>query len=312
MYLLADIGGTSARFVLADEAGLIEETLRVFSVSEFASFSSVLAAYLDSSQKIEKAVIACAGPVRSGKAQMTNLNWSLSEAEISKLLDCAQVYLVNDLLASAWGLVSLPKSDFFELHSVDPKNSEELPCSVLSLGTGVGQSFLIESESKLIALPSEGSHSVFAPTNKLELELLEFLWKQLDFVSYEAVLSGQGLSSIYYFTSGVSKTSVKDISKLISQGDKRAKQAISIYSSALGTLVGNLNLALLSYGGCYLLGGVMDEILTHLDRKALINSYLSRAGLSETTALCPIRVIKRKHHSLHGAHSFLKSDRLFK
>ncbi|MBT4184876.1 MAG: ROK family protein [Deltaproteobacteria bacterium] len=210
MILAGDIGGTKTYLALFDENNNRLEKIREtrFENRNFPDLDSIIEEFLKSDN--EKPLIVClgvAGPIIDGNCDLTNLDWRIETGRLEKQFDKA--YLINDLVAMACSVPCLEEKDVAVLQS--GLQLKEGRISVVAAGTGLGQAFLIPTDSaKYYAVDSEGGHADFAPRNKLEAELLFFLQKKITRVSVERVVSGPGVIHIFEFVkehlySGVSE-----------------------------------------------------------------------------------------------------------
>jgi glucokinase len=193
--LLADIGGTQARFALL--SGSTVGPVYAVQVGMHADATQAIRHFLSTTTeaaKIDRAVVAAAGPVSGGRCKLTNTNWTLDTAELRKAFGLSTVKFVNDLEALAWSLPHLVSADCAQIghgHSVTAE-----PMAVISPGTGLGMAcFLPNGLGR--ALASEGGHATLAATGPQEAVLITLLQKRHSHVSAERVLSGQGLVNLY-------------------------------------------------------------------------------------------------------------------
>lgn len=177
MILAGDIGGTKVNLVLFDSAMQIRE--RRYVSQEFSSIERILDDFLkDNDSKLEKACFGVAGPVIDGKCSLTNLPWLVETETLKQNLGIDSVFLINDLVATAYSIPFLAPKDFEIIQPGTPVTDGRI--CVISAGTGLGQAFLIPDRyGKYIVLDSEGGHSDFSPRNKLEVRLLFFLQKNI-------------------------------------------------------------------------------------------------------------------------------------
>ena len=200
MILAGDIGGTNTRLALFEPGakGWKIRFERTFPSRERPSLESTLEEFLSlRPAKITGASFGIAGPVRSGRCEATNLPWVVDAASVAKRLRLRRVGLVNDLVANAHGIVQLGSRDFVTLNRGARNASGNR--ALISAGTGLGEAGLLWDGRAHIPFASEGGHADFAPRNRFEIELLEYLMARHGRVSYERVLSGPGLANIYQF-----------------------------------------------------------------------------------------------------------------
>ena len=171
--------------------------------------------------KIESACFGIAGPVRNGVTETPNLPWRVSAAELAADLGLKSALLVNDLEVNAHGIAVLEPEDFEVLNAgaADASGNRAL----ISAGTGLGEAGLFADGDTYRPFPSEGGHADFAPRDKTEIALLEYLLTRFDHVSFERVLSGPGLYNLYQFFRDTGRAPEPAwLADEISQGDPSA------------------------------------------------------------------------------------------
>jgi glucokinase len=185
MILVGDIGRTYARLAVVSPAAGVAGPPRLEQVFSSGDYSG-LAALVDSFRQqnpgeIERAVFAVAGPVVSGRAELTNLGWTLDENRLRESLGIASVRLLNDLLAAA---IAVPGLAPDALHTLQPGVSEPGGAmAVVAPGTGLGEAFVVWDGARHRAYPSEGGRADFAPCDPLQMELLAWLQARINHVS---------------------------------------------------------------------------------------------------------------------------------
>jgi glucokinase len=201
MILAGDIGGTKTRLALCHDEGprVIREDM--YLAEEHASLEAMLDKFLRG-RDVESLIGACfgvAGPVDQGRAKITNLPWLIDAKALSQKLGGVPVSLLNDLQATALGTLVLPPESFAMLQA-PATTAKDGPIAVIAPGTGLGEALLVSERGRYRALPSEGGHADFAPTTEEEIDLLRYLRKLYNgHVSYERVLSGDGIGDLYNF-----------------------------------------------------------------------------------------------------------------
>jgi glucokinase len=316
MILAGDVGGTHTRLGLFDRNS---SPLRPSRSAQYGTrdFPGIVEMTLDflkkSDEKIEICCIGVAGPVVDGRSTPTNFPWTLDAAEISGALG-APTLLINDLEANAYGIAALEPSDLAII-------LRGLPCShgnaaVISAGTGLGEAGLFWDGAVHRPFPCEGGHCTFAPRNTLEIQLLEFLLKRHQHVSWERVLSGPGLVNIYEFLrdSGRGDEPLWLAERLRSQDPSAAISEAAIHSesalcaSALdlfvqlyGSEAGNLALKTMALGGVYLGGGIPPRILEILKQGTFGVAFQTKGRMKEMMERIPVFVILNDRAALFGA-----------
>ena len=310
MLLAGDIGGTkTALAILSDEAGPYAPlTQTEVHSADYASLEAIAAEFVEQSQlPVDRACFGIAGPVFGGRVTTTNLPWHIDETQIVKKLNLKAVHLMNDLEAIACAVPKLRSADVCTINA-----GEFVPgatIGVIAPGTGLGESFLTWNGQRYETHGSEGGHSDFAPTNAIQLRLLEFMLGRFDHVSYEHVCSGIGVPHVYDFLGEVEKApespaiaeqiaGARDRSvPIIRQAldarspSKRCAATIDIVVSILGSEAGNLALKVLATGGVYLSGGIATHILPVLKGPRFLQSFRFKGRFSDMMSRIPVHVV---------------------
>ena len=226
MILAGDIGGTKTNLALYDWTVERTEPVRLesFHSRDYTSLEDILQEFLEpptpptlldgsensessaaheTKQPMERITLAAAcfgiaGPVIDNYSQTTNLPWIVDGASIAKQFNIPRVQLLNDLEATAYGVLLLRPDEIEVLNpGVPPKKRQALV--LIAAGTGLGEAILFWDGKSYRPMPSEGGHADFAPNNDNEIELLRYLRSQYLHVSYERLLSGPGLHAIYEY-----------------------------------------------------------------------------------------------------------------
>lgn len=297
--LVADIGGTNARFALSlpdTASGQPQiEQIRHFSVSEYPELGGAIAAYLQSitGEQPEQACLAVAAPILHGIADFTNSPWVVEAASLAERFDFAAVRLVNDLQALARGAPMLDPASLDVLIPGDPEPGRSQV--VVGPGTGLGQALLVPDGTRWIVLATEGGHTAFAPQDPEEAEILGWLAGRFGYVSFERVVSGQGIENLYQALSAVrgiasSALTAREISDA-SATDRQARDALGYFSAITGTFAGNAALAAGARGGVYLGGGILPKLGPRFDRARFTRRFKERGPMSPFLEGVPVRLI---------------------
>ncbi|MBM3482090.1 MAG: glucokinase [Alphaproteobacteria bacterium] len=322
--LAGDIGGTKCRlcFFSDSDTGLTPLSGEVFVSRKLQSPTETIRAFLRerSGLRPDAMCLGVAGPVTAGKATLTNLPWSLDEAALSDALGIARVRLLNDLQAAALGMLQLKEQQFAALKD-DPRWSGAWPppakIAVIAPGTGLGEALLYWDGQRHHAISTEGGHADFAPRNAEEDALLAFLRTEHgDHVSYERVLSGPGLVSLYRFLNQsrqgpepawlTERLAGEDAAAAISDGalehaDPICRRAIDMFASLLGAEAGNLVLKFLAEGGAVIGGGIAPAILPVLATPAFSGAFVQKGRFTGWLRSLPARVSLDPRAALIGA-----------
>lgn len=320
MILAGDIGGTKTILALYDVAGENCLSKQQYTSTHYAHFSDLLNDFLcdHATQAITACCLGVAGAIVDGVCSTTNLPWQLNQQAISKQLGIAHTTLLNDLEAAAWGVLNLPEQHYVSLNpQAEYKQGHS---AILAAGTGLGEAIIVWDGEKYTVLPCEGGHTDFAPRNAQEIELLRYLMaKHPQHVSYERVVSGEGLVNIYQFLKETGYAVAQNsIEQQIAQGDKAAVigsagvagtdslcvEALSLFCRVYGAEASNLALKCLPYSGIYLAGGIAAKILPFLAQSDFLASYLAKGRFSELLSKIPVKVCTNPEVGLLGALSY--------
>ena len=317
MLLLAgDVGGTKTALAIVEGATIVER--KVYPSAAFPSLDALVGDFLGPRGKgIARACFGVAGPVNDDDTcRTTNLHWVVDARSLERSLGLPRVRLVNDFHALATGISILPSSDFAVLNDApsDPRG----PWALLGAGTGLGEALVVHAASGPEVIASEGGHADFAPRNELEIELLRFLLKRHKRVSYERILAGRGLVSLYDFLCGRSPESESaavraeiasssgDAAPIISRhglaGDDRlCAEELSLVVTVYGAEAGNLALKVVSRGGVFVAGGIAPKILPKMLDGTFRSAFVSKGRLSPMLEAMPVKVVVNADVGLLGA-----------
>jgi len=312
--LVADIGGTHARFALLDERGL-PERVRVLAVADYVGPVEAVQAYLHEfdSPPLRAAAIALAAPVHADVIRMTNADWVFVRADITARLGLAQLLLLNDFAALA---LSLPHLAAADLRQVGGGTVVPLaPKAVLGPGTGLGVSGVFFARGRWLALTGEGGHCSLAPGDRREAEILALAWREFAHVSAERLLSGSGLPLLYRLVgevdgwSGESLATPEIVARAVSGDDPRCRAVIDTLCAMLGAMAGNLALTLGAQGGVYVGGGIIPRLGDLFDRSAFRTRFEAKGRFAAYLVAIPTYVMLCPTPALLGsAHALADSE----
>lgn len=326
--LVADIGGTNARFALAtgEGASLRIGAPTVLLTAQHQNLDAALAAFLkDKRNPSLRAVAVCAaGPVTGtgvdAAIAMTNCPWDVSVASLARGTGVDRPVLMNDFGALALAVPHLTASDFFDFGGAGADSNCAI--AIIGPGTGLGVGAVMPvGNGAYVAIPGEGGHVDLTATSPRELAVAGELMKLYGRVSVERVLSGPGLVSLYMALAALegrhdeAQPAASDIAARARAGTSAlASEAISLFCGWLGATAGNLALTFGARGGVYIGGGIVPAWLaadkvseTQLfDAGLFHHHFLNKGRLKPWLAQIPIRVITRSDPALLGlAHAAL-------
>jgi len=315
MILAGDVGGTNFRLALFPRAGGAAEPLwRATYPSRGAAWRTLVARarHESGAPALAAACVAVAGPVVDGKAELTNLGWSLSAHELARTLELEDAPLLNDLEAAAHGLAVLAPAALHGLQRGEERTGHRVLCSP---GTGLGQAAAVWDGRRHLVLASEGGHATFAPLDDDDRALSDFLAERHGHVSQERVLSGPGLVALYEFhhrRDGLAESpaltralahgeGAAAVTRAAHEGEPLARRTLLHFARLLGAEAANLALKFLATGGVYLGGGIPPRILAFLDTPEFREGFLAKGRMRPLLARYPVRVVLDPDCALRGA-----------
>lgn len=299
MTLLAgDVGGTKTLLrTIADDGAIVTE--RRFDSAAYASFDDLLREFLASAPgSLDAACLAVAGPVLGARAEVTNLGWTISEEALARTFPFRRVALINDFYAVALGVPLLADGDLLSIH--EGVRDPNAPIAILGAGTGLGEAIVTRHGDLHHVIPSEGGHGDFGPQDEEQARLFLHLHKQFGHVSWERVVSGMGLTSIYTFLGG-DELLPEEIADRADSGDPRAEHAFEIFVDAYGAEAGNMALRILARGGVYLAGGIAAKNLHRFTDGRFCEAFLRKGRFRDVVETMPVNLITNELVGLIGA-----------
>ncbi len=309
--LLADIGGTNARFALQTSPQQFE-AVTVYSTADFTNARAAIQTYLSSAavqvacpDQVRHMGIAIANPVDGDTVNMTNHHWSFSINQLRNELNLETLLVVNDFAALAMALPHLLPSQRVQIGG-----GVALPNRTVGLigpGTGLGVSGIVPIGDRWAALASEGGHTTFAPNNSTELGILQLLWRERgdDHISAERILSGSGLETIYRALSNQSLSAADITRHAIDASCDTCAKTVSCFCDVLGAVAGNVALTLGATGGMYIGGGIVPRLGRLFDQSSFRKRFEAKGRLSPYMARIPTYLITEEHPAFTGVAAML-------
>jgi glucokinase len=309
--LVADIGGTNTRVALADGRQILGETIRRYSNADYPGLETVLRRYIDDEGGVDPiaACVAVAGPVRDGRATMTNLNWTIDKDTLARATKAETVAILNDLQAQGHALGYLDDANIRTI--IDgPTGLPNAARLVVGVGTGFNAAPVFDTDKGRLVTPSESGHANLPIRTERELRLCQFVSNAHGFPAVEDVLSGRGLERVYAFLGeevGISaEAKAKDIMAACVDGsDPRATEAAQVFTQILGTVCGNLSLIQLPFGGVYLVGGVARAFAPFLTEFGFGDAFRDKGRFSGFMGNFRVSVIEDDYAALTGSATHL-------
>jgi glucokinase len=317
MILVGDIGATNSRLGFAESR---DTTPRLVAYKKYPSGNYTSLVHIlhelrrEFTHPIDRACLGIAGPIRNQRCEATNLQWVVDGREVSEALGGITTLLINDLEAMAYGVSALQENEF-EILNQGSAEAAGNAC-VVSIGTGLGEAGMYWDGRRHLPFASEGGHTSYAPVTDLQTALHQYLRRHFQHVSWERVLSGQGLINIYHFfrdTRGGDEPAwlreeirsgdpAAAISRAALEGKSEiCEQALDLLVAHCGHECGNAALKFMASGGIYLGGGIPPKILPMFKRTTFLGAFLAKGRMRPLLESIPIRVILNDKTGLLGA-----------
>nr|MBF0221193.1 glucokinase [Desulfobulbaceae bacterium] len=322
--LAGDIGASKTILALYPGKGEFSSPLKesTYPSGEYDGLSPMLDDFLlGVDRSIASAAFGVAGPVVDQKAQITKLPWSIEADAIKNHLNISAVFLLNDLVANAYGLDCIEPAGLVSLN--DSCVNLNSPKAMLSPGTGLGEVFFIDSVQGKQVFDSEGGHCLFAPANQEQIGLLQFYQKDQQTITYDTLCCGDGFVKIYNFLREQSTYSAnpeietalsmaRHPAAVITENSVREEvqqrcplcvRTVEIFVEMLAAEAANMVLKMLARGGVYIGGGIPPKILPYL-QKSFMPVFSRHQTMGRILSTVPVHVVCNTKTALYGAASF--------
>ena len=304
--LVADIGGTNARFALETAPQVIEKA-EVLPCQDYDTIVDAAKTYLEraGSPKVLHAAFAIANPILGDWVQMTNHHWSFSIETTRQSLGLETLILLNDFTAQALAITQTKREDLVQVGGKELV--ENAPKAVIGPGTGLGVSGLVPSKAGWVPLSGEGGHVSFPPFDDAEVMIWQYAKKKYGHVSAERFLSGSGLTLIYEALAvkeGLKpkKLTPAEISEnALSGSSPLCRLTLDMFCAMLGTVASNLALTLGASGGVYLCGGIIPRFIDYFKSSPFRNRFENKGRFDAYLASIPVYVVLSKFPGLIGS-----------
>lgn len=305
--LIADIGGTNARFALISDGTASPKEARNLAVDDYPSIQDAIQSYLASVGVAtpERCCIAIACPTHNDRIRMTNNGWVFSKQQLQSDLGFSGLKVINDYAAMALAAPCMEAEHLMQVGS--GTQMAGFPVAVLGPGTGLGVSGLVSAGSHHIPVVTEGGHVDFAPTNEQEIELLRFLLKRYEHVSAERLLSGMGLENIYQGLASIRGLNVSplkpaEISKAaFEEQDALALDTLDQFCATLGNVAGNCALTYGAQGGVFITGGIIPRMPEFFKASSFRARFEAKGRFVEYMQSIPTYLMQHPQPGLLGA-----------
>ncbi len=319
--LVADIGGTNARFALADPGArvpLLQDSIKRYAVRDFPSLEVTAAEYLrETGARPQRAVFAIAGHINEGVVRATNSPWRIVADTVRHELKLDAVHLINDFAAQSMCLPLLGADDRLVIGNVaapvigrrDPQTF-----AVIGPGTGLGVGALLLRENRFQPLETEGGHSNYAPDTPEEIKILERLKARFGHVSNERLISGNGLSNLHQALAELDGVTTEplppeQITRRAQPGDDDlCTRAVEHFCAIFGAVAGDAVLNLGGWDGAYLAGGLPPLLAPWLHQGTFRRRFEDKGRLAKAMRDVPTVIITHPEAGLVGTAAVAVTD----
>jgi glucokinase len=319
VFVIGDIGGTHTRLSLLAPTGRAVRH-EVLDSRKYASLEAAVRDFLrpvKPSPKVRSAAFGIAGPVVAGRVATTNLPWVVDAKVLSRKLSIKRVTLLNDLVALALGTLQVPRRKLHVIGEAGAPKKRGANVAVIAAGTGLGEALLLWDGERFVPSATEGGHTDFAPRDDVQVELFQFLRTRFGHVSWERILSGQGLANLYDFfrqAKGVGEAA-ENVHEIAESPDRNAaistlglegrseaaSRAVELFASIYGAEAGNLALKSLAIGGVYVCGNIASILLPVIERGGFRRAFIDKGRFMPLMERIPLAVVTDSDVGLAGA-----------
>jgi len=309
--LIGDIGGTNARFALADPDQVAFSDAMTLKCADFASADAAIQRYLEEISAPAPTVIclAAAGPLIGDSIKVTNNHWNIAAKDVGGVFKIDSVRLLNDFEALAYSIPFLGEDDCAPIGLPVPRKlpDDKFNIAIIGPGTGLGTAGLCRRGDLLIPISGEGGHTGFSPESQVQIEVLKVLRERFERVSVERLVSGSGIENIYnaltliHGEKRTQLTAAEIFAAATTDNEPRAKETISLFFDILGQVAGDLALALDARDGVFIAGGIAKRYPDLLASSGFRNGFESKGRHRALMESVPTQLITHAEPGLLGS-----------
>ena len=309
--LIGDIGGTNARFALADPGKPAFMDVHTLQCDDYESADVAIKHYLKTVKAgTPRAIcLAAAGPIIDRRVRFTNNHWEIAADDLAAEFGIDAVRLLNDFEAIAYSVPFLAEEDCMPIGLPEPRplDAEHYMVGIIGPGTGLGAVGLRKHGDLYLPIAGEASHGGFAPETQVQIDILKALRERFDRVSSERLVSGPGLENIYWALMrihGEKRAHLKpaDIFKAaIDNTDPLASEAVQMFFEVFGQVAGDLALALGAEDGIFIAGGIAKRYPDLLKNSRFRSGFENKGRHRSLMERVPTQLILHDQPGLLGA-----------
>ncbi len=309
--IVADIGGTNARFCTVDlsatpsVAGLRHE--QRFRCADFTDITQLILAYVAQSPSaayISRFCICIAGAVDRDEIYMPNRGWTFSQRAVAQAVGLP-IHFINDFTAQVHSIATLQSDEIEWLGSPRPQGRRAF--AVIGPGTGLGVGAMTAGGE---ALPSEGGHTSFAPRNPHQVQLLQAMWQAMPHVEIEELLSGPGLEQLYranaMLQGRVAQLAAPEITRAAGEGDAFAKAVIQDFLDVLAAYASDVAILTAAVDGVYVVGDMTPRLRALNDVSRFRRCFDDHGNYQEYCSRIPLALVTARDTGLRGCWRYLE------
>jgi glucokinase len=316
--IVADVGGTNARFAWIAAPGAHPQHIQVFTVEQFAGLEPAWHAYqayllaAGQNARVQNAVIAVASAVEGDFVRLTNGGWSFATKAVKQSLRLERLQVVNDFAALAAAIPAIQEADCLVVNRGEPRRGNRL---VIGPGTGLGVAGLVPHEHMgWTIVTGEGGHATLAAMDEFEAAVLAVVQRQYSHVSGERLLSGIGLPTLCAAVAEVmgQGSSLLTTEQIVDTGtrrvDKVCERTMETFCAMLGSFAGSAALTLGARGGVYIAGGMVPRFVEFFHASQFMRRFIAKGRFSGYLQAIPVRIVTNTQLALEGCSQLMKED----
>ncbi|MFC3034089.1 glucokinase [Pseudoalteromonas fenneropenaei] len=308
--LVADIGGTNARFAIATQFDAHSNTftiehLRIYPSADFNAFEAAISKYLDELPipQPTRACLAVAGPIKSQQVYLTNLGWHFNAETVQQQFGFDTLLVINDFAAFAYAAPYLDGSKNLNIKPGQAQAAANI--AVMGPGTGFGAACLVRDINGTAVMSCEAGHISLAPVTELDRQLLAVLKANNQHVSVETVFSGPGLVRLYRAMAEVKGKPAQDLTAAqIAESATSCEicdATLNHFCDWMGSVAGDLALTFGALGGVYIGGGILPRMTERLLHSRFIDRFSEKGLMSQYTKQIPVTLVTQENIPFIGA-----------
>ena len=309
--LIGDIGGTNARFALADPDRPAFMDVHTLKCDDYESADAAIEHYLETVKagKPDAICLAAAGPIIDKRVRFTNNHWEIAADELAAEFSVDAVRLLNDFEAIAYSVPHLTEDECMPIGLPEPRplDADNYMVGIIGPGTGLGAVGLRRHGDLYLPIAGEASHGGFAPETQVQIDILRTLRERFDRVSSERLVSGPGLQNIYWALMRIhgekrGHLAPAEIFKAaIDNTDPLASEAVQMFFEVFGQVAGDFALALGAQDGIFIAGGIAKRYPDLLKNSGFRSGFENKGRYRSLMERVPTQLILHDQPGLLGA-----------